>query len=116
MNSREGKALTVGQTGYDGMYNLLYSRVNGSFGNGSEVTKRYLNLDQTKKAIHAGVYNNGRDSYEKLLEDIVKSVEPNFTALIDKYKVMLYVGNMDNIAGVVQINGMLENPGQIIEK
>ena len=111
MNSPEGPDLASNLTGYDRLYNLLYSDLAAHIGNDYEYAKRYINLNQTKKAIHAGVYDTSDDSYDKLVADVIKTVEPNFTALIDKYKVMLYVGNMDTIVGVDRVNGMLENPG-----
>ena len=111
MKRTTGQSLAANLTGYERLYNLLLSRPYANITNDYEYTKRYINLNQTKKAIHAGVYDTSDDSYDKLVADVIKTVEPNFTALIDKYKVMLYVGNLDTIVGVDRVNGMLENPG-----
>jgi hypothetical protein len=111
-NGIEGKELASNLTGYDQLYNLYYSNLEHFYGSTYQDVNRYVNSTETRNALHAGFYDNGSDSYDKLRADIIKSVEPNFTALIDNdYKVLLFVGNLDNIVGVDRVNAMLENPG-----
>ena len=51
---------------------------------------------------------------QKMRSDIMQTMEPNMTALIPNYKVMLFVGNLDMIIGPAQISTMLENKGNFI--
>ena len=78
----------------------------------------YLELNQTRVAIHVeGVQYlaESRTVYENLHSDIIKSMEPNFTALIPHYKVMVYVGNLDMLVGPAQVNALLEKKGKILK-
>lgn len=67
----------------------------------------FIRQEQTEKALHVD-----KDSFilhrtkvfNDLIPDIMRSMEKNFTELIDKYKVMLYVGNFDILILLKLIN------------
>ena len=56
-------------------------------------------------------WNANKTVNVKLISDTMVSVMDRMTALIPKYKVMLFVGNLDMGIGPAQINKMLENKG-----
>ena len=76
--------------------------------------REYLNLNETRRALHVGYepYKHySSNVYTRLIPDIMTSMQTNFTELIAGYKVMLFVGNFDILVSVDAVNGILENPG-----
>lgn len=101
-------------TGYEKFYNIYETM--DSYANKVDITKQYLALNASRTALHVGDRRSGANTsrvYPNLHNDMMKSVEPYFTALVTKYKVLLYNGNFDFVVGVESTNQMLENKSRL---
>ncbi|XP_016077741.1 PREDICTED: probable serine carboxypeptidase CPVL [Miniopterus natalensis] len=60
---------------------------------------KFLSLPEVRRAIHVGnrTFNNGSTVEKYLEEDTVKSVKPWLAEIMNKYKVLLYNGQLDII-------------------
>lgn len=62
---------------------------------------QYLALPEVRKAIHVGglPFNNGTIVEKHLMEDMMQSVKPWVTHLMNNYRVLMYSGQLDIIVG-----------------
>ena len=75
----------------------------------------FLMLNETDQALHVS-HEAYQFSYEnifnKLIPDYYNSMRSNFTELIEKYEILIYVGNFDYFwAGVDSVSALFEDPG-----
>ncbi|KAM7302003.1 putative serine carboxypeptidase CPVL [Ixodes scapularis] len=82
-------------TGLDFYYNFLLSKQPKQLG----YYNAFVQTALVRKAIHVGklTFNDGDAVKAHLLEDIMKSVKPWLTVLMENYKVMIYNGQLDII-------------------
>ncbi|CAN7997625.1 unnamed protein product, partial [Ixodes pacificus] len=82
-------------TGLDFYYNFLLSKEPKQLG----YYNAFVQTALVRKAIHVGklTFNDGDAVEAHLLEDIMKSVKPWLTVLMENYKVMIYNGQLDII-------------------
>ncbi|XP_055935766.1 probable serine carboxypeptidase CPVL [Argiope bruennichi] len=82
-------------TDYQFYYNYLRTKEPEDF----NYYKSFINLPQVRKAIHVGnlTFQNGEKAQKNLLLDIMQSVKPEVTVLMNHYKVLFYSGQMDLI-------------------
>ncbi|RWS06878.1 putative serine carboxypeptidase CPVL-like protein, partial [Leptotrombidium deliense] len=80
-------------TGLNNYFNFLYTSLPESY------YSKFLSLKSTRKAIHVGnlTFNDGTDVEKHLLNDMMQSVKPWFTVLMDNYRVLVYSGQLDII-------------------
>lgn len=82
-------------TGLDFYYNFLLSKQPKQLG----YYNAFVQTALVRKAIHVGklLFNDGDAVEAHLLEDMMKSVKPWLTVLMENYKVMIYNGQLDII-------------------
>lgn len=82
-------------TGFNYYFNYLITETPADF----DYYNTFLQLDHVRKAIHVGnlTYNSGVEVEKHLLADVMQSVKPWIQELIEKYKVLIYNGQMDVI-------------------
>ncbi|XP_054156696.1 probable serine carboxypeptidase CPVL [Oppia nitens] len=82
-------------TGLTFYYNFLMGSAPEEFG----YYPKYLGLESTRRAIHVGnlPFSEGNIVEQHLLNDIMKSVKPWISTLLDNYKVLIYSGQLDII-------------------
>jgi vitellogenic carboxypeptidase-like protein len=82
-------------TGLTYYFNFLQTNSPVEFGR----YPRYLALAATRKAIHVGnlTFNDGSIVEHHLLEDMMQSVKPWVTVLMDNYRFLMYSGQLDII-------------------
>ncbi|CAL1274971.1 unnamed protein product [Larinioides sclopetarius] len=82
-------------TDYRFYYNYLHTKEPEAF----HYYKGFINLPQVRKAIHVGnlTFQIGEKAQENLLLDIMQSVKPEVTVIMNHYKVLFYSGQMDLI-------------------
>lgn len=82
-------------TGLDFYYNFLISSTPEDF----DLYQDYVKLPEFKRALHLGnsPYQDGKTAQKHLLLDIMKSVKPNVTVVMDNYRVLIYNGQLDVI-------------------
>ncbi|KAF8766511.1 putative serine carboxypeptidase CPVL like protein [Argiope bruennichi] len=80
-------------TDYQFYYNYLRTKEPEDF----NFYKSFINLPQVRKAIHVGylAFQNGEKVRKNLLLDIMQSVKPEVTVLMNHYKVLFYSGQLD---------------------
>ncbi|PRD21474.1 UNVERIFIED_CONTAM: serine carboxypeptidase CPVL [Trichonephila clavipes] len=80
-------------TDYDFTYNFLVTNWPDDYG----YYFKYVKSPEFKKAIHVGnlTFNDGSMAQKSLLIDIMQSVKPQFTVLMNNYKVLFYSGQLD---------------------
>lgn len=79
-------------------YNFLMTEPPEDFGYYGQL----LALPEVRKSIHVGnlTYNDGSEVEKHLINDIMDTVKPNVTVLMDNYKVMMYTGQLDIIVAI----------------
>ncbi|ESO82474.1 hypothetical protein LOTGIDRAFT_134569 [Lottia gigantea] len=94
----KGPAFYQNATGSTDYYNLLRSKSPASFGYYND----FLADPSVRKAIHVGnlTYNDGSAVEKYLVNDIMDTVKPWISVLLDHYKVMIYNGQLDIIIAV----------------
>lgn len=97
-------------TGFSNYYNYL---VSNDSTNDYEFMGKYIQSDQVRKAIHVGTmpFNGGENPVVELnlIEDIMQSVAPWVSELLDNYRVLVYNGQLDIIVAYPLTLGFLQN-------
>lgn len=90
-----GNSFFKNATGFDFYFNYLETSAPKEF----EYYPKYLDQPEIRKAIHVGnlTYNDGQKVEEHLMADMMQSVKPLIEDLVEKYKVLIYNGQMDII-------------------
>lgn len=90
------RSLYKNYTGLDNYYNYLLSKEPAD----QNYYELFVQTTRVRKAIHVGsvpFYNFNKTVYKNFHADEMISVKPWFTALLEKYKVLLYSGQLDVI-------------------
>ncbi|CAH0402936.1 unnamed protein product [Chilo suppressalis] len=89
----DGKSIFYNMTGFDYYFNYLHTK-NSDEDFGPMLQKTYV-----RKDIHVGElpFNNGSIVEKHLQEDVMKSVAPWISELLDNYYVVIYNGQLDII-------------------
>ncbi|KAI8515365.1 hypothetical protein Bbelb_061780, partial [Branchiostoma belcheri] len=80
---------------------------------------KYLARPEVRKAIHVGnlTFHDGSEVEKHLLSDVMKSVAPWITTIMDNYKVLIYNGQLDVIvAGPLTENFLWSLPWSGLKK
>ncbi|XP_014372276.2 venom serine carboxypeptidase [Papilio machaon] len=91
----DGKSLFYNMTGFEFYFNYLHTKDYIDFEDfGPMLQKAFV-----RKAIHVGnlTFHTGHEVEEHLKEDLMKSVAPLMTELLDHYYVLIYNGQLDII-------------------
>ncbi|KPJ20358.1 Venom serine carboxypeptidase [Papilio machaon] len=91
----DGKSLFYNMTGFEFYFNYLHTKDYIDFEDfGPMLQKAFV-----RKAIHVGnlTFHIGHEVEEHLKEDLMKSVAPLMTELLDHYYVLIYNGQLDII-------------------
>ncbi|XP_069067558.1 probable serine carboxypeptidase CPVL [Pleurodeles waltl] len=82
-------------TGCDNYFNFLQCEEPSD----QEYFSKFLSLSEVRKSIHVGnlTFNDGSEVEKHLMSDIMKTVKPWLTVLMDNYKVLMYSGQLDVI-------------------
>ncbi|XP_066539916.1 probable serine carboxypeptidase CPVL [Hoplias malabaricus] len=64
-----------------------------------EYFAKFVTLPNVRSSIHVGnlTFNNGSEVEKHLLQDVMKSIKPWLGILMDKYRVLIYSGQLDVI-------------------
>ncbi|XP_024084194.1 venom serine carboxypeptidase-like [Cimex lectularius] len=95
-------------TGYEFYFNFLHTKdynPNGDF-------RKYVQKDFVRRTIHVGGlrFQDGNKVVRKFLKsDVVKSIKPWFEVLVEKYKILLYSGQLDIIIPYPMTTNFLNN-------
>ncbi|CAG2165252.1 unnamed protein product [Oppiella nova] len=95
-------------TGLSFYYNYLFTNSPEEF----NYYSKYLELEATRRAIHVGnlTYNDGNKVMDHLMANIMQSVKPWLTTLMDAdYKVMLFSGQLDIIVAATLTENFIES-------
>ncbi|XP_073986335.1 venom serine carboxypeptidase-like [Rhodnius prolixus] len=89
------KTLFYNKTGYTFYFNYLHDKEYFPFGSLEE----YLKKDVLRRSIHVGnlTFHGGVEVEKFLRGDIMQSVKPLIAALLEKYRVLVYNGQLDII-------------------
>lgn len=97
-------------TGFSNYYNYLISNDSTA---GFEFLGKYIQSDRVRKAIHVGTipFKGGENPVVELnlIEDIMQSVAPWVSELLNNYKVLVYNGQLDIIVAYPLTLGFLQN-------
>lgn len=97
-------------TGFSNYYNYLVSNDSTT---DYEFMGKYIQSDSVRKAIHVGTipFSGGENPVVELnlIEDIMQSVAPWVSELLDNYRVLVYNGQLDIIVAYPLTLGFLQN-------
>ncbi|XP_014252789.1 venom serine carboxypeptidase-like [Cimex lectularius] len=87
-------SLFANVTGFSFYFNFLHTKDNSDADLG-----KFFQKDTVRKSIHVGnlTFNSGRVVEQHLVQDVMKSIKPWFEVLIEKYRVLIYNGQLDII-------------------
>ncbi|CAG2166942.1 unnamed protein product, partial [Oppiella nova] len=105
--SNEGSYLK-NMTGLKYHYNYMTCTISDEF----FYYTKYLGLEATRRALHVGnlTYNDGNKVFAKLTNDLMQSVKPWLTTLMDAdYKVILYNGQLDIIVAATLTENFIQS-------
>lgn len=92
-------------TGFTFYFNYLHSK-----GRANDFMGTYIQLAEVRKAIHVGnlTFHTDNRVEEHLKEDMMQSVKPWVEVLLEKYKVLIYNGQLDIIVAYPLTLGFLQ--------
>nr|AAZ43093.2 serine carboxypeptidase 1 [Triatoma infestans] len=90
-----GESIFANKSGFSYYYNYIHYKDDNTHGD----MDKFLNTDEMRAKLHVGslTYNSGDKVRQYLKADISKSIKPWFEKLLDKYRVVLYSGQLDII-------------------
>ncbi|KAF5282413.1 hypothetical protein FQR65_LT14307 [Abscondita terminalis] len=89
-------------TGFTNYYNIL--DINDTY---TDNMRKYVDIPKFRAALHVGnvTYDDGDKVFEALIPDIMQSIAPLLTELLDQHKVLFYNGQLDIVlAPTVQLH------------
>ncbi|XP_073977711.1 venom serine carboxypeptidase-like [Rhodnius prolixus] len=89
------KSIFANKTGFSYYYNYMHYKYDNAHGD----VDKFVNTDEMRSLLHVGnlTYNNGEKVSQHLKADMTKSIKPWFEKLLEKYRVVLYSGQLDII-------------------
>ncbi|CAH1173952.1 unnamed protein product [Phaedon cochleariae] len=80
-------------TGFDNYFNYLHAESTDSY------LEEFLQRVDVRRALHVGnqTFHSGEDVEKHLVEDVMKSVAPWISELLENYRVLIYNGQLDII-------------------
>ncbi|XP_014247095.1 venom serine carboxypeptidase-like [Cimex lectularius] len=101
------KSLFYNSTGYEFYFNFLHNKDYTPYGDFGE----YLQKDVVRRSIHVGAlpFHDGKKVGTFLKSDVMQSIKPWFEVLVEKYKVLIYNGQLDIIVPYPLTSNFLNN-------
>lgn len=89
------KTLFYNLTGFDFYFNYLHNKEDSPFGDFG----KYLEKDLVRRSIHVGnlTFHQDKKVEMNLVNDVMQTVKPWIEILIEKYRVLIYNGQLDII-------------------
>lgn len=90
----DGKSIFTNMTGFSFYFNFLHSKDYSKDDFGPMLQSSFV-----RKSIHVGnlTFNDGKEVEQHLMEDVMKSVAPWISELLDHYYIVVYNGQLDII-------------------
>ncbi|VVC91931.1 unnamed protein product [Leptidea sinapis] len=94
-------------TGFNTYYNFLFDKDNTDM----SILIDLLNNDKVRSSVHVGrlPFNSGKDVQINLAEDILQSVAPYISTLLNFYRMLFYNGQLDIIVAYPLTENFLRN-------
>lgn len=96
-------------TGFDSYFNFLYTKIPS---NETQYMAKYVQRDDVRSAIHVGnttFHVETNDVEINLVNDIMQSVAPWMSELLNNYRVLIYNGQLDIIVAYPLTENYLQN-------